>query len=66
MRTLREKIEAAREKNREEMENQKENFEDEIKALLTDEQKEEYDEFIKSHGPKHRQRKPGRGHSRGQ
>ena len=63
MKAQKEKIEAAREKNRQEMENLKGNFQDEIKALLTDEQKEEFDEFIKSHGPKQRPDKP-RGNSR--
>ncbi len=40
------------------MKNLKENFENKIKAILTDEQKEEFDEFIKSHEPKQHHDKP--------
>jgi hypothetical protein len=45
---------------REEMEKKRRNFEEQIKSLLNDEQKTEFDKFMKSHGPQHNQQQPKR------
>lgn len=44
--------------SREEMEKNKRNFEEQAKSLLNDEQKTEFDKFMKSRGPQHKQQMP--------
>ena len=45
---------------REEMEKKRRNFEEQIKSLLNDEQKTEFDNFMKSRGPQQNQQQPKR------
>ncbi len=46
--------------SREEMEKKRRSFEEQIKSLLNDEQKVEFDKFMKSCGPQPNQQKPKR------
>lgn len=45
---------------REEMEKKRRNFEEQIKSLLNDAQKTEFDKFMKSRGPQPNQQRPKR------
>lgn len=45
---------------REEIEKKRRNFEEQIKSLLNDEQKTEFDNFMKSRGPQQNQQQPKR------
>jgi Spy/CpxP family protein refolding chaperone len=53
---VKEKIEE-RKRDREEMESLKENFENKVKALLTEDQQKGYDEFLRKHHPPKRRKK---------
>ena len=44
----------------EEMQQKRKDFEEQVKSILNDEQKVQFDKFIKSHGPQSDQQKPNR------
>lgn len=46
-------------KNHEKIESLRKEFENQVKSLLTEDQKKEFDEFVKNHAPQQRPPKPG-------